>query len=254
MPRNPHRLAHRVVLPSVGRNAWAVRPQLRCRHRRRRDGCSPRAGRRLCLIHERHGRGRSRLGWDGRGLRPTRRRFGARDPRLDRRRRARRLDRLRARPERGSSRLRRVRNRIHSRRGFGRGFWRGSRRRRLAGAGGVRNRRSSRLGRRRWRRRDARRQQGQRIDVALRIARHARPEIHVRLRQLDRAARPDTTHNRRFSHERAARHADRAEVDERGRVSKRRLDRNRLSAGWHRPGKGHHALRGGEHRAAARSA
>ncbi len=99
-------------------------------------------------------------------------------------------------------------------------------------------------------RRDARRQQGQWIDVSLRVARHPRAEVHVRLRQLDHAARPDATHNRRFPHERPARDSDRPEVDERGRIAKRRLDRHRLPTGRHRPGKGHHTLRRGEHRAA----
>jgi hypothetical protein len=109
--------------------------------------------------------------------------------------------------------------------------------------------------RRRARRRPpAGRQQGQGIDVALRIARHAHAEVHVRLRQFDDTARADRSHHRRFSHERAARHPDRPEVDERRRVTGRRLDRHRLPAGRHRPGKGHHTLRGGEHRAAARRA
>jgi hypothetical protein len=101
------------------------------------------------------------------------------------------------------------------------------------------------------RRRDPRRQQGQGIDVALWIARDARAEVHVRIGQVDDAARTDCPHHRRFSHERAARHSDRPEVDERGRVSKRRLDRHRLPTRRNRPGEGHHALHGGEHRAAA---
>jgi hypothetical protein len=39
-------------------------------------------------------------------------------------------------------------------------------------------------------------------------------------------------------------------VDERGRISRRRLNRDRLAAGRHGPGKGHHALRRCEHLAA----
>jgi hypothetical protein len=101
------------------------------------------------------------------------------------------------------------------------------------------------------RRRDPRRQQGQGIDVALWIARHARAEVHVRIGQVDDAARTDCPHHRRFSHERAARHSDRPEVDERRRVSKRRLDRHRLPARRNRSGEGHHTLYGSEHRAAA---
>jgi hypothetical protein len=101
------------------------------------------------------------------------------------------------------------------------------------------------------RRRDPGRQQGQGIDVALWIARDARAEVHVRIGQVDDAARTDCPDHRRFSHERAARHSDRSEVDERGRVSKRRLDRHRLPTRRNRSGEGHHTLYGGEHGAAA---
>ena len=106
----------------------------------------------------------------------------------------------------------------------------------------------------RRRRRDARRQEGQGIDVALGIARYTRAEVHVRLGQIGDAARTDGAHHRRFSYERAARHSDRPEMDERGRISERCLDRHRLPAGRHRSGKGHHTLRGGKHSAAARRA
>ena len=121
---------------------------------------------------------------------------------------------------------------------------------------GCRHRRHSRrlsvhLGSRRRVRRDARRQEGQRIDVALRIACDARAEVHVRIGQVDDPARTDCPHHRRFSHERAARHSDRPEVDERGRVSKRRLDRHRLPTRRDSSGEGHHTLYGGEHRTAA---
>ena len=101
------------------------------------------------------------------------------------------------------------------------------------------------------RRREPRRQQGQGIDVALRIARDARAEVHVGIGQVHDPARTDRPHHRRFSHERTARHSDRPEVDERGRVSKRRLNRHRLPTGRDRSGEGHHTLYGGEHRAAA---
>jgi len=121
---------------------------------------------------------------------------------------------------------------------------------------GGRHRRHSRrlsvhLGSRRRVRRDARRQQGQRIDVALWIARDARAEVHIRIRQVDDAAPTDCPHHRRFSYERAAGHSDRPEMDERGRVSKRRLNRHSLPTRRNRSGEGHHALYGGEHRAAA---
>ena len=105
----------------------------------------------------------------------------------------------------------------------------------------------------RWRR-HAGRQQRQRIDVALRIAGHARAEVHVWIGQVDDAARTDCAHHRRFSDECAARHSDRPEVDERGRVAERRLDRHRLPTRRNRSGERHHTLYGSEHRAAARRA
>ena len=148
----------------------------------------------------------------------------------------------------GCHRRRRLSRRCRRGRGGRLGHRRGSLRLRRFNC----RRRSDLCDRRRPRRRRAAgRQQGQGIDVALRIARHAQAEVHVRLRQFDDTARADRPHHRRFSHERAARHPDGAEVDERGRVPERRLDRHRLPAGRHRPGKGHHTLRGGEHRAAA---
>jgi hypothetical protein len=101
------------------------------------------------------------------------------------------------------------------------------------------------------RRRNTGRQQGQGIDVALWIARDACAEVHVRIGQVDDAARTDCPDHRRFSHERAARYSDRPEVDERGRVSERRLNRHRLPTRRNRSGEGHHALYGREHRAAA---
>jgi hypothetical protein len=245
VPRDPHGLAGRLIFPSVGRYTWGGRPHP-LRRRRGRGGRGTRGNRRRRLTCDRHGSGCSQLGRDGRDLRPNRRRFDSCDPRLDRCRRTRRLDLPRARlgaPLYITAR----RNRVDSRCGFGRR----SRRHRLAGSGGVRNCRGGGLAGRRRRGRDARRQQGQRIDVALRIARHTGPEVHVRLRQFDDAARADGSHHRRFSHERPARHSDRPEVDKRGRIAKRRLDRHRLPAGRHRPGKGHHALRRREHGVAA---
>jgi hypothetical protein len=101
---------------------------------------------------------------------------------------------------------------------------------------------------------NARRQQGQRIDIPLRIARRARAEVDVRLRQIDHAARPDRPDDRAFRHDRTAHHRDRPEVHERGGVAERRLDRHRLAAGRHRPCERDHSLRRGAHRAAARSA
>jgi hypothetical protein len=136
--------------------------------------------------------------------------------------------------------------------GRGLGCW--SRRCRLDGPGGVGNGRRGRLCGRRGRRRRARRQQGERIDIALRIARHARAEVHVRIREPDHAARPDGPDDRPFPDECTSRHADRPQVDERRGVPERRLDRHGLPAGRDRPGEGHDSLGGGEHRAAAGSA
>jgi hypothetical protein len=117
---------------------------------------------------------------------------------------------------------------------------------------GYRRRSHVRDGRRPGRRRcDAGRQQGQRIDVALRIARDSRAEVHVRNGQVDDAARTDRPNHRRFSHERAARYSDRPEVDESRRVSKRRLDRHGLPSRRNRSGERHHTLYWGEDRAAA---
>jgi hypothetical protein len=101
---------------------------------------------------------------------------------------------------------------------------------------------------------NARRQQGQRIDVALRIARRARAEIDVGLRQVDHAARPDGPDDRAFRHERPAHDPDRPEVDERGCVAGRRLDRHRLAPVRHRASERDHSALRGVYWAAARSA
>jgi hypothetical protein len=95
------------------------------------------------------------------------------------------------------------------------------------------------------------RQQGQGIDVALWIARDARAEVHVRIGQVNDATRTNCPYHRRFAHERAARYSDRSEVNKRGRVSKRRLNRHRLPTSRNGSGERHHTLCRGEHRAAA---
>jgi hypothetical protein len=100
------------------------------------------------------------------------------------------------------------------------------------------------------RRCDPGRQQSQGIDVALWIARDARAEVHVRIGQVDDAARTDGPDDRRFAHERAARYSDRPEVHQRGRVSKRRLNRHRLATRRNRSGERHDTLYGSEHSAA----
>jgi hypothetical protein len=156
----------------------------------------------------------------------------------------------RRRRRRRCGRSDRARSRLNGRRGLGdrgRRSW-------LRGADALGSRNRDCVDARRRRRRNTRRQQGQRIDVPLRIARHARAEVDVGLRQVDHAARPDRPDDRAFSHERPAHHCDRPEVDERGGVAERRLDRQRLTPGRHRSRERNDSLRRGEHRAAARSA
>jgi hypothetical protein len=72
-------------------------------------------------------------------------------------------------------------------------------------------------------------QERQRIDVALILGGHPHAEIDERLRVVDDAARADRPDNGALGDERSALDADRAEVDERGRVPERRLDRDGLA-------------------------
>jgi hypothetical protein len=78
-------------------------------------------------------------------------------------------------------------------------------------------------------------QEAERIDVALIVRRHAHAEVDEWLGRVDDPARPHSAHDRTLGHDRSARDADRAEMDERGRVSGRRLNGDRLAAGRHRP-------------------
>jgi hypothetical protein len=77
--------------------------------------------------------------------------------------------------------------------------------------------------------RDARGQQRERIDVALRTRRDANPEVNVRNRELDLAARTDRADARALVHARTASDGDRAEVQERHRVAVLGLDRHALA-------------------------
>jgi hypothetical protein len=72
-------------------------------------------------------------------------------------------------------------------------------------------------------------QERQRIDVTLSIRRHANAEIHVRLRELDIAARPDRTDGIALEDGRAAVDADRPEMEERDGVAVLCLDRHGLA-------------------------
>jgi hypothetical protein len=132
----------------------------------------------------------------------------------------------------------------------GRGCGRfGSRDRRRRGRRSVHRRRRLDDRRRRGRRprNRARGQEGQWVDVALRIARRTDAEVDVGLGMVDDPARPDRPDNSRLTDGRAAGHSDRAEVDERRRVPERRLDRDRFAASRNGAGKRDDSLRGCEH-------
>jgi hypothetical protein len=102
------------------------------------------------------------------------------------------------------------------------------------------------------RRRDARRQKSQRIDVALVVARHANAEVDERLYQINLTARANGADHRPLVHERTSLDADRTEMQERRGVAERRLDRHRLATCRDRAGEGDDPVRRCEHRAAAR--
>jgi hypothetical protein len=87
-----------------------------------------------------------------------------------------------------------------------------------------------------------RRQERQRVDVTLLLACQPNAEVDVRLAHVDDAARSDGPDVDALGDVRAAPDTDRAEVDERGRVPRRRLDRDGLAAGRNCAGERHHAL------------
>jgi len=88
-----------------------------------------------------------------------------------------------------------------------------------------------------------RRQERQRVDVALVVRGHTHTEVDERLGQVDDAARPHRSDDSTFAHGRAALDADRAEVDERRGVPGRRLNGDGLAARRHGPREGDHARR-----------
>jgi hypothetical protein len=105
----------------------------------------------------------------------------------------------------------------------------------------IRNRGRLRHGlrpRRRRGRRALRRQEGERIEVALRIGRAAHSEVDVRHRQLRLAARADRADELALRDCVAAPDRVRPEVNERDRVAVRRRDRQRLAADRHGPREG----------------
>jgi hypothetical protein len=147
----------------------------------------------------------------------------------------------------------------HGRRGRRRrlGLGRGGRGGVGAGCGGRgHERRHGRLRRGRRhrggkRRNGARRQQRQRIDVALRLGGDANAQAHGRIRRLGgRAHRADRG---AFGDDRAARHRDRSEVDQRDRVAVGRRDRDDAPAVRHRPRKGDRTACGRQSRLADRA-
>jgi hypothetical protein len=113
------------------------------------------------------------------------------------------------------------------------------------GGGPIGGRRA--LGRRRRRlrrrtgrrRRRPRREEEQRVDVALLVGGDADPEIDVWLGKLRDAARTDGPDRRPLCEICAAHDTDRAEVDERDRVSGRCLNRHCLATGWNGSREGH---------------
>jgi hypothetical protein len=112
------------------------------------------------------------------------------------------------------------------------------------------------LGRRRNRRRGPRgdlgprRQQAERIHVALRIARHAHTEVHVRRVTVSTHGADDGS----LADESAPLHADRSQVQKRRRVAERSLDRDGLAAARDRAREGHHPFGGRDDVRAARCA
>lgn len=91
-----------------------------------------------------------------------------------------------------------------------------------------------------------RREEPQRVDVALRVGRDADAEVDVRLVELGRTARANAAHRRAFGDDDALQHADRAEMDDRDRVAVVGADRHRLAAAGHRPGEGDGSAGGGD--------
>jgi hypothetical protein len=91
--------------------------------------------------------------------------------------------------------------------------------------------------RRWWRRRRgcSRRQQRERIHIALRIARGTYAQVDVRKLVLGCPTRPDRPDRRPFANRVTLRNGERAEMDECHRVAVVGLDRDDLSARGHRP-------------------
>jgi hypothetical protein len=104
------------------------------------------------------------------------------------------------------------------------------------------------------RRNDPRRQERERVDVALLVTRRAQAEVDVRLAWLGGSTWADGSYDAAFVDVLSARHADRPQVDERPRIAERCLNRHGLAPGRHGPGEGDDSLRRSAHRAPARGA
>jgi hypothetical protein len=78
-----------------------------------------------------------------------------------------------------------------------------------------------------------RRQERERVDVALVVCCPAQAEVHERLREVDDATGPDAADRDALCGGRAAADSDGAEMDEGRGVAERRLDRHRLAPGRH---------------------
>jgi hypothetical protein len=211
-------------------SGWALaadsRPGRRCRaDGRGRRGLGRCSQRKLGLRHR-----------DCRRRRSTRRRRG----RLDRFRGLRRLGDCRSRRDVGRRSLGLGGSGRRGRRDVGRGRDTGQ-----DGRRGLRRRPSDR---------GSRRQERERIDIALVLASDPQAEVDVRLGEIDHAARPDGADDGALGHVRPARDADRPEVHERRGVPERGLDRDGLPAGRHRAGECHDSLGRREHVGSARSA
>jgi hypothetical protein len=102
-------------------------------------------------------------------------------------------------------------------------------------------------------RRFPRRQEPERVDVALWIVDCTDPEVDIRDVELGFPARPDTADRISLGHRGAAPHRDRAEMDERDRPPVGGADRERQAARRHGAREAHDAGRGRENRRAARA-
>ena len=77
---------------------------------------------------------------------------------------------------------------------------------------------------------NARRQKRERVEIALIVGRQSDAEVHIRLSEVDRSARPDCPDCRRLGHALTSLDRDRAEMEECRRVTVSCLDRHGLAS------------------------